>query len=154
MEKKKKLLIFRVDQTRCALPLEHVQRTELAVAITPLPDAPDTVAGIINVRGKLMPVINVRHRLGLPDQDLQLDHHFILAKTEKRELALWVEQVSGIEDCCITPQENVTATIAKLPYISGVTAVGDDLVFIHDLEKFLSEDEDRELTQAMGAISL
>ncbi|QHI69704.1 chemotaxis protein CheW [Tichowtungia aerotolerans] len=154
MSDKTELLVFEVDETRCALPLGNVVRTELAVAITPLPNAPDIISGMINVHGRIMPVIDTRRRLGLPGQQLRLEDHFILARTEKRELALWVSQVSGIETSSMIPQENVSAVIENLPHISGVTTINEDLVYIHNLEQFLSEEEDRQLDQAIGAVSL
>jgi len=147
------LLIFRIDDSRYALPLENVLKVELAAAVTPLPNAPSVVAGIINVHGRLLPVMDVRRRLGLPSRDMRLDDHLILARTFRRDLLLWVEQVPRVERCSAAAQADADTVLEQLPHFAGITALKDNLVLIHDLEKFLSEDEEKQLTQAMETLS-
>lgn len=144
-----KMLVFEVDEFRCALPLKHVQKIEVAVALTPIPSAPEVVAGIINVRGKLFPVMDVRQRLKLQTCDMRLEDHIILAETSKREMALWVGAVFGIEEHSLASQDDLHNILESLSYLSGITALGDNLILIHDLEEFLSDDEEIQLTQAM-----
>ena len=149
MNQETELLIFEAGGMRCGLPLDNVIRVELAAAVTPLPDAPDVVAGILNVHGQLLPVMDVRRRLGLPFRAMDLDDHLILARTARRELVLWVEQVSGVELCSRAPQSDALTVLEKLPYLNGVTALAGNLVLIYDLEKFLSGCEELSLAKAM-----
>ncbi len=149
MNQETELLIFETGGIRCGLPLDNVVRVESAAAVTPLPNAPKVVAGILNVHGQLLPVMDVRHRLGLPFRAMDLDDHLILARTARRELALWVEQVSGVELCSRAPQSDALTVLEKLPYLDGVTALAGNLILIYDLEKFLSDGEEQSLAKAM-----
>jgi purine-binding chemotaxis protein CheW len=145
------LLIFETGGIRYGLPLNNVLRVESAAAVTPLPDAPEVVTGILNVHGQLLPVMDVRKRLGLPFRAMELDDYLILAQTVRRKLALWVEQVSGVELCSRAPQSDALTVLEKLPYLDGVTALAGNLVLIYDLEKFLSSGEEQSLVKAMEA---
>jgi len=61
MIKPKRILVFILDEQRYGLDLDAVDRVVRAVAVTLLPDAPEVVLGIINVQGRIVPVINMRN---------------------------------------------------------------------------------------------
>lgn len=153
MDEETVLLLFEVDQIRCALPLRNVKRVALAAAMTPLPNAPNAVAGLINVHGELMPVMNIRRRLGLPEKEISLEDRFIISRSEKREMALWVERVYGVESRPAKCRDNIHSVLEKLPHLSGVTAIDDELVLIHDLENFLSDEDEKQLALAMEEVA-
>ncbi len=83
-----RLVPFLLDDQRYALHLDVVERVIPAVEITPLPKAPEIVLGLINIRGKIIPVLNIRRRFRLPDRETELTDHFIIANTSKRTVAL------------------------------------------------------------------
>lgn len=142
-------LIFGLDDQRYALPLEVVQRVIRAVEITPLPKAPEIVLGVINLRGHVVPVMNLRRRFRLPERDLRLSDHLIIAHTSRRVVALAADGVTGVMECpaeALTPAENV---LPRLEYVTGVVTLADGLVLIHDLDRFLSLDEEAALDAAM-----
>jgi len=144
------LVVFLLDAQRYALPLCAVERILRAVEVTPLPKAPEIVLGVINVHGRILPVVNVRRRFRLPERELQLGDHLMLARTAKRLLALVADSVVGLAE--LTPEE-VAAAEAILPgleYLEGVAKMADGMVFIHDLNQFLSLEEERELAAALG----
>jgi purine-binding chemotaxis protein CheW len=149
MDQELELLIFETGGIRCALPLSNVIKVESAAAVSPLPNVPDVVAGILNVHGRMLPVMDVRKRFGLPSREMALDDHLILARSARRELVLWVEQVFGVELCSRAPQADALTVLEKLPYLDGVTALEGNLILICDLEKFLSASEEQLLTKAM-----
>jgi purine-binding chemotaxis protein CheW len=66
------LILFSLDERRFALPLRSVERVVRAVDITPLPDAPQMVLGVIDVQGEIVSVINLRRRCRMPERELQL----------------------------------------------------------------------------------
>ena len=72
-----KLLIFRLDATRYAIPLETVERVIRAVAVTPVREESSTLWGVINLRGEIVPVIDTRRLLGLSERDLELEDVFV-----------------------------------------------------------------------------
>jgi len=63
--RRSELLPFHLDDQRFAVPLPASVRVERAVAITPLPKAPDIVMGIINFHGQIIPVVNIRSRFNM-----------------------------------------------------------------------------------------
>ena len=90
------LVVFSLDAQRYALQLSVVQRIVCAVDVTPLPSAPAIVLGVINIEGRIVPVINVRKRFWLPDKQIGLNDHLIIATTAKRPVALLADSVSGV----------------------------------------------------------
>ncbi len=143
------LVVFALERQRYALPLAAAQTAARAVEVTPLPKAPSIVLGVINVRGQIIPVLNIRQRFGLPQREIDLSDQFIIARTAKRAVALVVDTVVGV---LTRPAESVIAPEAIVPgldYVQGVVKLDDDLIFIHDLDTFLSLDEENALEEAL-----
>jgi len=92
------MVVFSLGAQRYALRLSAVQRIVYAVDVTPLPSAPGIVLGVINVEGRIVPVINIRKRFALPDKEIDLNDHLIIATTAKRSVALLTDSVSGVVD--------------------------------------------------------
>lgn len=135
------IVLFSLDELRYALHLSAVQRVVRTVEITPLPKAPEIVMGVINFHGEIIPVINIRKRFNLPVHEIELDDQLIIARTSKRLVGLVVDSVSGVhelEHCQLTATEG---TFPYADYLSGIAKVENNIVLIHDLEKFLSLDE-------------
>ncbi len=147
------LVVFVLDEQRYALRLSAAERAVLAAYITPLPKAPDIVLGVINVRGTIVPVFNVRKRFGLPERELELDDHIFLAKTSQRTVALVVDQVTGVIDASEREVVEAELLVDGIQYVEGVLKLDDGMVFIHDLDRFLSVEEEETLESAMAARS-
>ena len=144
------IVVFTIDELLYALPLNSVVRVIHVVEITPLPKAPEIICGIINVRGQIIPVIDVRKRFGLASREIAPADQLILADTGKRQVAILVDTVTGLKD--ITPRQHVEIkeTLPFAEYISGVAKIEDGLILIYDLEKFLNLNEENELEHALS----
>lgn len=143
------LLAFRLDEWRCALPLMAVERSYRAVAVTSLPGAPAKIMGIVNVHGVVHPVIDLRHCFGLPMRPLSPADHLVIGRTWRRSLALVVDSVEGVFDCAQTDIAAAETILPDMEYVSGVLRLKDGMVLIHDLDRFLSLDEEILLDQAL-----
>ena len=146
---KKQIVVVSLDESRYSLYLSVVERVVRAVEITPLPKAPEFVLGVINVHGQIIPVVDIRKRLNLPQHNVTVDDQFILAHTSKRLIVLVVDSVIGIYE--LAEQEFVT-TEQFLPgaeYIHGVAKFEGNLVLIYDLNQFLSLDNEQKLEVAL-----
>ena len=143
------LVVFKLDEQRYALPLAAVDRIVRAVEVTPLPDAPRIVLGMIEVEDRILPVLNVRRRFGLAEREVGLDDQFLIARTTQRGVALVVDEALGVikhsQASVITPAQIVPGVES----LQGVVKLDDGLVLIHDLEKFLSLEEARALDKTM-----
>src|ERR671919_2991748 len=90
------LVVFTLDEQRYAVPLSAVERIVRLVEITPVPHTPEIVLGVINVQGRILPVVNIRGRLGLPARELHPSDHLLFARTSKRTVALAVDAVNEV----------------------------------------------------------
>jgi purine-binding chemotaxis protein CheW len=152
MNQSNRLVVFTLDEQRYALHLATVERGVRMVEITPLPKAPEIVPGVINVQGRIVPVINLRRRFGLAEGEIRLSDHIILAHILKRVVAMVVDAVHGIIE---RSQQEVIAAEEILPgldYLEGVTKLEGDLILIHDLGTFLSFEEEKELDAALNQL--
>ena len=81
------IVVLTLDEQRYALRLSAVERIVRAVEVTALPQAPEGVLGVVNVEGRVIPVVNIRQRFNLPEQEINLDDQLIIARTSRRDVA-------------------------------------------------------------------
>jgi purine-binding chemotaxis protein CheW len=144
-----RLITFTLETQRYALTLSSVDFVVRAVEITPLPKAPAVVLGIINVRGRVIPVVDIRKRFGLPPRELGLSDQLIIAHTPKRPVALVADRVDGVIG--IDEREIIGAdeVAPRTGHVAGVVKLAGGLMLIHDLAGFLSLDEENTLNGAL-----
>ena len=143
------LVVFWLGELRYALPLAVVERVVQAVELTPLPGAPDLVRGVINVQGRIVPVFDTRRRFALPERDIRLADHMVLARTAARTVVLLVDSVEGLLQCAASDATPVAQVWPGIGLIAGVVKRSDGLILIDDLDAFLSADEQRAMEQAL-----
>jgi purine-binding chemotaxis protein CheW len=145
----KQIVVFTLGELRYALPLSAVERVVRAVEITPLPKSPEVVLGVINAQGLIIPVVDVRARFRLPSHKMSPDDQFILARTSRRRLALIADAVAGVHEPADREAVSTEQTFPFAEYLRGIAWLEDDMVLIHDLEQFLSLDEEQILDAAL-----
>ncbi|MDP2861973.1 MAG: chemotaxis protein CheW [Desulfobacterales bacterium] len=148
-----RLVNFNLDDQKYALFLSAVIRIIRVVEITSLPKAPEIVLGVINMHGLIIPVFDIRKRFRLPPRDMQLDDQMIVGYTSKRTVALLVDSVSDVIE---TSEEKIIASESILPglaYVEGVVKTEEGMILIHDLEQFLSLQEEKALHEAMEELN-
>ena len=143
------IVVFQLHNQRYALDLEVVERLVRIVEITSIPKAPDIVLGMIDVAGRVIPVVDVRRRFGLPADGTTLSEQIIIARTSKRSVGLVVESTLGILEVSALDLMSSEEILPRLEYIKGVVKLRDGIVLIHDLESFLSLEEERALEESM-----
>ena len=130
-------LLFCIEERRYALDVTDVERIVRAVEVTSVPDVPDFVRGLINVAGNIIPVIDMRRRLGLPTRDMELSDRFILTNVAGRLSALLVDGVEGVIELPIYSLTNLeTKGIDTIP---TATLIDGSIVLIQSLESFVFE---------------
>ena len=143
------IIVFNLDEQRYALHLSAVERIIRIVEITPLPQAPEIVLGFVNVQGQVIPVFNMRKRFRLPDREISLSDHLIIARTAKRTVALVADAASGVVECGEEELAAANRILPDLKYVEGVAKLEDGLILIHNLDTFLSLEEEKTLEQIM-----
>ena len=143
------IIVFVLDDRRYALHLNAVQRILRIVDITPLPRAPDIVAGVINVHGLVVPVMKIRRRFGFPEREPRLTDHLIIANSSTRAVGLEVDTVLGLLGIAESEIVKAGQIVPATDYVEGVLKLPDGIVLIHDLDTFLSLEEEQTLEHAI-----
>jgi purine-binding chemotaxis protein CheW len=146
------ILPFEIEGRRYGLRFEHVREAVRAVAISPLPGAPSVVEGVIDVRGELVPVMDIRAREGLPARMLDPSESFILAWAGGRLVCFRVDRL--LEPAAVTEEaiRSASEVASVADHISGIVALPDGLVLIQDLARFLTPEELHRLGGAMAEV--
>lgn len=144
-------VLWTLDAQRYALPFHLVERVARAVFVTPLPDVPEIVAGIINVHGRVVPVVDIRKRLELPEREILLSDLLMLVKGRRRYMAFFADTVSGVVNFS---EEKISSADRISPImggVSGVVKLEDGMILIQDIDRFLSLDEEAILDSALSS---
>ena len=144
------LVVFTLDSLRFALPLSAVERAIRIIEIVPLPKAPDIVIGVINLHGQIIPVVNIRKRFNLSEKEVNLNDHIVISHSKKRLLGILVDNITGVLE--FPEHKIITADkiISGIEYVEGVVKLEDGIILIHDIDKFLSLEEEKALTDAVN----
>jgi purine-binding chemotaxis protein CheW len=145
-----RLLRFSLDDHRYGIASDAVVEIVRAVAITPLPGASSVIEGVIDVRGTIVPVFDLRARFGLPTRAVIPDDRFILARTPSRIAALHVDHVDELVDVDDRSAESLHTQVLTAQHVSGAATLPDGLVLIHDVATFLSGAESDALDVALA----
>jgi purine-binding chemotaxis protein CheW len=144
----REVLVFEVGGDVYGLPTADVREIVRAVAVTPLPGAPRVIEGVVDVRGGLMPVLDVRARFGLSPRPLDPSDHFIVASAGARAVILHVDRATHIalvDEASIQSRDPLGPGAA---WFAGLAQTGDGLLLIHDVAAFLSASEAEALDAA------
>ena len=144
------VLTFTIAGQQLAVPLEHVLKVLPALLSTPLPGAPDTVSGLVNVHGQLIPVVDLARRFGWTSPERSLWQPFIWLKTSRRELLLAVEWVEAVRSYVAGDFSVAPDPIVPSDLLCGVVRTADGMLLIQDVEKLLSSSDEQCLALALA----
>jgi purine-binding chemotaxis protein CheW len=139
---KGKFLTFSIGSEFYGIEIKYVTEIIGIQAITEVPELPEYIRGIINLRGKIIPVMDVRLRFKKPSKDYNDRTCVIVIDMRDVSIGLIVDSVSeviSIADNDIVPPPDVSRNGNK--YIKGIGKVGNDVKLLLDCDKLLNEDE-------------
>jgi len=144
---------FKLGPHHCALTLDRVQEVLRIVAVTPLPQAPPFIEGVLDLRGHVLPVVDLRARFGLPSRPYDDATHVLVAPLRGHPAALIVDEVLGVSlidksHMGIDPSLELGLDIRCL---SRVVQQEGRLCLVLDLDKIFSEAEGAEFDAAHPA---
>lgn len=145
------LLVLALDNERYAIPVVHVREIVRVVAVTRLPGAPAVIEGVVNLRGTLTPVFDLRRRFGLPLREIALSDLLVVAHAGHRTAMLRVDAALGVRAVDQLQLDGAEGLVARSPFISSLAKLPDGVVLIHDVETFLSESESDALDDALAS---
>ena len=145
------LVNFRLGSEEFAVDINSVREITRVQNITHIPEAPSFMQGVTNLRGQVMPVIDLASQFGLPPrEELGESARIVVTETAGQTVGLLVDEVPEVsklpvEDIESTP-ELIQGKIER-DYIKGVGKLGDRLIIILDLEKVLTVREVEEVAR-------
>jgi len=147
---KDKYLTFRIGKESYGIEIRHVTEIVVMQDITEVPDMPDFIAGVINLRGKVISVMNVRKRFGLESREFDDRTCIIVVDINQISVGLIVDTVNEVLSI---PQEQIdppprTPSGIKNNYMQGMGKVDGQVKILLDVEKILYEEELEQLQMA------
>jgi len=138
----KKVVVFQLKDKEYAIPVERVKAIEKVLHITRVPNATNYIKGVINLRGVVTPIIDLRARFELAQQEYTESTRIIIVSVDEMEVGLIVEAANDVIDIPIEniePQPDVVGT-DEAEFITGVAKINKRLLILIDLEKVLITD--------------
>lgn len=132
------VLLFRVGDARCALPVEHVEEVVRAVAVAPLPDAPRYVDGVINVRGRPVAVVNLEPCFGHASSRITPDECLVLASATEGIVAIRGTD-PRLERVPATSFHPSPIPVTDTPYVAGIVELDGGIALIQRLDALLAQ---------------
>ncbi|MCH7939101.1 MAG: purine-binding chemotaxis protein CheW [Candidatus Marinimicrobia bacterium] len=146
----KQLVIFELAGGIYGLDIQSVREINRLIDVTPIPKAPDFVEGIINLRGTIIPVVDLAMRFGLETTARSKDTRIVVIESEGHTLGMKVDEVSEvlrIKTDEIDEAINMTTTGIDADFVEGVGKVDDRLILILNPDKLFSAEEHLELAE-------
>jgi purine-binding chemotaxis protein CheW len=142
------LVSFKIGNEEFGINILMVQEIIKTVQITKIPNAPVFVEGIINLRGKVIPVIDLRVKLNLEKKNQDKDTRIIVLEINSKTIGFIVDEVNEVlripKSITEPPPDMVTGLNSE--FITAVGKLDDRLITLIDLEKVLSVEEKKQLS--------
>ena len=142
-EMKGKYLTFWTDKQLFGVPISDIVQIIGNQEITPIPDSPHYAKGVINLRGNIIPVIDVRLRFGKEEAEYDEKTCIIVSKIEESHIGIIVDSVDEVttindEDISLPPRMSKDRTNF---YLTGIGKIENKVVMLLDTSKILNKDE-------------
>jgi purine-binding chemotaxis protein CheW len=135
------LVSFRLDRQLYALPLDHIERALRMVAITPVPEAPPWIAGVINLHGRVIPMVDLRQRFGQPSREPQADDRLLVVQTPERAVALMVDEVTEVLEVPAQKVDQAFAPLSRARSLAGVIPWEEEMILVLNVAWLLPSEE-------------
>lgn len=141
------LVVFKLGREEYSVSILQVQEIKRITDITRVPHTPDYIKGVINLRGSVLPVIDLKKRLNLPQQMSTEDTRIIIVKVGELSVGMIVDAVSEV---MTINQENidspeVVAGSVAASYLSGVGKLDNRLLILLNLEEIIGVGQETKL---------
>lgn len=138
-----KVIVFQLNEKEYAVPVSQVKSIEKIMHVTRVPHANQFVKGVMNLRGVVTPLLDLRVRFGLEEQTYSESTRVIIVSVDEKEVGLIVDGANDVIDIpttMIEPPPEVVGLTAE-GFIDGVANLDKRLLILIDLNKILESDE-------------
>ena len=151
MSSMERLLVFALSDLQCALPLSEIERVVYSVEINPVPRTPEIVMGLIKVRDRVIPVLNIRKLFRLVETEISLSDQIIIGEAAGLPVAMVVDRVIGIFEYSDSDITDPAQLYPDIQFLKGVAKLKDGVIYIYSLDRFLSSETVAEITPFLTA---
>ncbi len=140
------LVTFRLQDEEFGIDIKRVHEINRIIDVTKIPNAPSYIEGIINLRGKIIPVVNLRSKLGFDQAEYDKMTRIMVVEIEGKVLGFIVDSVSEvlrIEDPKIEAPPSITGA-NDAGYIKGVINLADRILILLDLDTLFGEESKKD----------
>ena len=148
-EQEQQLVVFDLDSEAYGVDISAVREIIRMQDITRVPRTPEFVEGVINLRGKVIPVVDLRKRFGLTEGERNKDNRIVVVDIGGQDIGVVVDAVTEvlrIFTSAIEPPSSVI-TSADSEYLLGIAKLDDKMIILLELETVLSEEEKDAVSQ-------
>ncbi len=142
---------FRLDDKIFGIEAQNILRVSQIVEITSIPQAADTVLGIINVMGEVVPVVDLRKLLGLPPRTISLSDYLIIVKNKQQALSIVADEIIGLIPAFNENNVSLKNIIQNTVLIERVIRQDEDFILIIDSQKLLEAQESQNIQKMVEA---
>ncbi len=138
------VIVFALGDEKYGVDISQVREIIRPTKITKIPNAPDFVEGVINLRGQITTIINLRKRFGLPPKEIDNDTRIIVVEYNDAVIGMMVDTVNEVKYLSkddIEPLPNIVTSRSEAKFLKGVGKLTDGLLILIDLNKVLSQEE-------------
>lgn len=155
MAKNLQLVVFSIGKELYGVGIESVHEIVKVPDITEVPDAPRFLVGVINLRGRIVPVVDLRKRLNLRETERTKSSRVLITENEGRLVGLLVDAVSEVLKVNPESVEAPPGMISAIgiEYITGVAKVEDRLIILLELTKVLSVEYVKEVGSSIEKVT-
>lgn len=139
----RQLATFRLGELLLGIDIRCIREINRMTVFTPVPDAPPQVRGVVNLRGEVVTVINLRTILELPPQEITSHSRLMIVQSEDEAVGILVDRVSDVATVLRAEEEPLPANVGGVDsrFFCGMYRVGADLLVELDVAAALALDE-------------
>ncbi|WP_164667701.1 chemotaxis protein CheW [Virgibacillus doumboii] len=151
MEESIKVIVFRMNDQRYGVDVQEVISIEKLHHVTEVPQTSEFIKGVINLRGEIAPVIDLKERLALGQTAYADQSRYLIVSINDIKVSLMVDEATDVMDInkdAVEPAPEVISGVNK-PFLRGVAKLEDELLVLLDVEHILNFDELNEVKEVV-----
>ena len=140
----RQLVVFELANERYGVDIDTVREIIRMQDITHVPNSPDYVDGVTNLRGKVIPVVNLRKLFGLEPGEVTSETRIVVVEIDGEDIGVCVDAVAEglrVAESSVEQENSAVVTTMDSTYMQGIASLDHDLIILLDLAKALSGDD-------------
>ncbi|MBC7217962.1 MAG: chemotaxis protein CheW [Candidatus Caldatribacterium sp.] len=151
-ESEMQYIVFRVDEEHYGVPIEEVREINRVATITRIPKSPEFLEGVMNLRGEVIPIVDLRKRFGLPQAIRNELTRIIVVEVGGGKTGFIVDAVEGVEkipESAIAPVPDAVRSGEAGRFVERIAQKGEEVILILNMTRILTEEETQLMEEAV-----